>query len=186
MTTVPWMWRVSKARRIASTAAWSERFFSPRPISRAAAMAASSVTRTTSSARLRSMIGLPPSPRVTVLPNSKQQGGSVPSPRRDQARHPVGEPGGATVLPHAGVKGSPGAEDLVLARPGHLVGKGQAHPADLAHLGPDEEQVVVARRGQVAAGGLHHREHQPTGLHLHVAPSVGANELASRQLEVAE
>ena len=62
MTTVPWMCSVSKARRMASTAAWSERFFSPRPISRAAAIAASSVTRTTSSARLRSMDVLLPLP----------------------------------------------------------------------------------------------------------------------------
>ena len=59
MTTTPWMGKASKARRIASTAAWSERCFSPRPINRAAAMAAISVTRTTSSARLRSIMALP-------------------------------------------------------------------------------------------------------------------------------
>ena len=40
--------------RIASTAAWSAASLSPRPTSRAAASAAYSVTRTSSSARLRS------------------------------------------------------------------------------------------------------------------------------------
>src|SRR5579872_150698 len=39
---------------MASTAAWSAASLSPRPISRAAASAAASVTRTSSSARLRS------------------------------------------------------------------------------------------------------------------------------------
>ena len=49
-------WRpVSKARRIASTAAPSASFFLPRPIQREAASAAASVTRTSSRARLRSV-----------------------------------------------------------------------------------------------------------------------------------
>ena len=54
ITTVPSMSTVSNARRIASTAAPSASFFLPRPIQREAAMAAASVTRTSSSARLRS------------------------------------------------------------------------------------------------------------------------------------
>src|SRR2546423_2657525 len=41
-------------RRIPSTAAWSAAILSPRPTQRAAAIAADSVTRTSSSARLRS------------------------------------------------------------------------------------------------------------------------------------
>ena len=44
------------AWRMASTAAWSAAFSSPRPISRALASAAASVTRTVSRARLRSSL----------------------------------------------------------------------------------------------------------------------------------
>src|SRR5215475_272347 len=54
MTTVPSIDRVLSALRMASTAAWSAFFSSPRPISLDAASAAASVTRTASSARLRS------------------------------------------------------------------------------------------------------------------------------------
>src|SRR5256714_7292530 len=48
------MTTVSSIARIASTAAWSAAFLSPRPIQRPAPMAAASVTRTSSRARLRS------------------------------------------------------------------------------------------------------------------------------------
>src|SRR5436190_24383704 len=51
------MFTVSSTLRIASTAAWSADSFSPRPIHRAAAIAAASVTRTSSSAMLRSGAG---------------------------------------------------------------------------------------------------------------------------------
>src|SRR5688500_3780026 len=54
MTTTPFMATVSSMRRIASTAAWSAASLSPRPIQRPAPSAAASVTRTSSSARLRS------------------------------------------------------------------------------------------------------------------------------------
>src|ERR1700736_1348325 len=55
MTTVPAIDRLFSASRIASTAAWSAAFSSPRPIHREAESAAASVTRTASSARLRSI-----------------------------------------------------------------------------------------------------------------------------------
>src|SRR6185437_11965444 len=58
ITTVPSIERLFSACRIASTAAWSAAFSSPRPISREADNAAASVTRTASSARLRSMLEL--------------------------------------------------------------------------------------------------------------------------------
>src|SRR5436305_4760642 len=45
---------LSRTKRIASTAAWSASSLSPRPIQRAAAIAAASVTRTSSIAMLRS------------------------------------------------------------------------------------------------------------------------------------
>src|SRR5437764_2685538 len=54
ITTIPSIGTVSSISRIASTAAWSASSFSPRPTQRAAASAAASVTRTSSSARLRS------------------------------------------------------------------------------------------------------------------------------------
>src|SRR6267378_2866516 len=58
---------VSSIARIASTAAWSAATLSPRPIQRPAPMAAASVTRTSSSARLRSGRGVltGSDPRVT-------------------------------------------------------------------------------------------------------------------------
>ena len=57
ITTTPSMWTLSSMCRIASTAAASAASLSPRPIIRAAPSAAASVTRTSSSARLRSGLG---------------------------------------------------------------------------------------------------------------------------------
>src|SRR5262245_26566451 len=54
ITTTPSIETVSIISRIASTAAWSAATLSPRPTQRPAARAAASVTRTSSSARLRS------------------------------------------------------------------------------------------------------------------------------------
>src|SRR3954471_21068644 len=54
ITTVPSISRLLSAARIASTAAWSAAFSSPRPISFDAATAAASVTRTISRTRTRS------------------------------------------------------------------------------------------------------------------------------------
>ena len=54
ITTTPSIETESSTSRIASTAAWSAPSLSPRPTIRAAASAAASVTRTSSSARLRS------------------------------------------------------------------------------------------------------------------------------------
>src|SRR2546425_8519301 len=57
ITTVPSIAIASKALRMASIAATSVAVSSPRPMSRAEASAAASVTRTSSMARLRSMPG---------------------------------------------------------------------------------------------------------------------------------
>ncbi len=54
ITTMPSIETESRTKRIASTAAPSAAILSPRPTQRAAASAAASVTRTSSSARLRS------------------------------------------------------------------------------------------------------------------------------------
>src|SRR5437879_7108812 len=69
MTTTPRIATLSRTKRIASTAAWSASSLSPRPIQRAAAIAAASVTRTSSIAMLRSgacraLIGSHPFRRV--------------------------------------------------------------------------------------------------------------------------
>src|SRR6201994_270393 len=54
ITTVPWIGSLLSSRRMASTAAWSAAFSLPWPRSRAADTAARSVTRTSSSVRMRS------------------------------------------------------------------------------------------------------------------------------------
>src|ERR671919_369361 len=62
MTTTPLIETVSSIARMASTAAWSAEFLSPRPIQRPQPSAAASVTRTSSRARFRS--GVDPFPPV--------------------------------------------------------------------------------------------------------------------------
>src|SRR5438105_4243893 len=66
MTTIPSMSTKPRLRRIESTAAWSAASFWLRPMNRAAASEAPSVTRTSSRARLRS-IGVPRSRGVLPL-----------------------------------------------------------------------------------------------------------------------
>src|SRR5688572_13765736 len=66
MTTTPSISTVCNISRMASTAAWSAASLLPRPTQRAAAIAAASVTRTSSTARLRS--GRSPLPFSTVIP----------------------------------------------------------------------------------------------------------------------
>jgi hypothetical protein len=68
ITTTPSIATESRTKRIASTAAPSAASLSPRPTQRAAARAAASVTRTSSSARLRSglVAGVPSIPRNPI------------------------------------------------------------------------------------------------------------------------
>ena len=72
ITTTPAIVVVSSIRRMPSTAAWSAEILSPRPIQRPADIAADSVTRTSSSARLRS----------GALPGTVETGLSTPSVTR--------------------------------------------------------------------------------------------------------
>ena len=79
ITTIPSIGTVSSSRRMASTAAPSADSFSPLPTHRAAASAAASVTRTSSSARLRS--GLSPertSWEITDMAAGYLRGGVAP------------------------------------------------------------------------------------------------------------
>src|SRR3712207_6313817 len=75
MTTTPRMPTVEISARIALTATPSAPSFSPRPTQREAAMAAASVTRTSSRARLRSGadIGAQPSEITGLLPHRAKQ-----------------------------------------------------------------------------------------------------------------
>src|SRR5262249_6788880 len=84
------------------------------------------------------------------------------------------------------MKGGARAEHVGLALAGGLVAEGERYPGDRRHLDAHQEHVLVPGWRHVAAGGLHHREAEPLGLHLAVAAAVGAEELAAGELEVAE
>src|ERR671925_658375 len=68
ITTVPFIAMEPSTGRMASTAAWSTASLSPYPRWRAAAMAAASVARTSSRARLRSGSGARPPRRAFIRP----------------------------------------------------------------------------------------------------------------------
>src|SRR5262249_18339798 len=117
ITTVPSMLSASKARRIASTAAWSDSFLLPRPISRAAAIAAISVTLTTSRARLRSILIL----------LSFVQCLAIPLGSRSALEQPGKSVGNADRLPaptYAGVHGAACTKHPVFLFPHQLVLEG--------------------------------------------------------------
>src|SRR5215472_13973695 len=84
------------------------------------------------------------------------------------------------------MEGGARAEHVGLTLTGDLVAEGERYPGDRRHLDAHQEQVLVPGWRHVAAGGLHHREAEPLGLHLAVAAAVGAEELAAGELEVAE
>src|SRR2546421_1689598 len=117
------MCRSLKALRIASTAAWSAAFSSPRPISRAEAMAAASVSLTASSPMFLSMAGL------------------------QCLEEPVGSAGWLAVLAHADMHGMPQRDDFVTRHLVHLVFEANLHPGGGDGQG-DFEQVVQAGRTQ--------------------------------------
>src|SRR5215204_1158163 len=83
ITTTPSMWMVCRTACMPSTAAWSAASLSPRPIQRALARAAASVTRTSSSARLRSgglLMAKDPIPCPT-MPDAPRWGLTLPFAR---------------------------------------------------------------------------------------------------------
>src|SRR3954468_5556542 len=130
ITTVPRMCSSLNALRIASTAAWSASFSSPRPITRADAIAAASVSRTASSPMFLSI--------------------SLPLQRLQK---PVRRAGRLSVLPHADVYGMPEREDRVIALAVHLVLESNFHPG--VRLGEvDEQHFVVPRRFEVVHARL--------------------------------
>src|SRR5437764_14426608 len=114
MTMVPRMFIWLNALRMASTAAWSANFSSPRPITRADAIEAASVSRIASSPMFLSMCALQ----------------SFHEPFRRPRRLPV--------LADADMNGMPEREDFVTSV--HLVLEANLHPRVLA----DEVAVELA------------------------------------------
>src|SRR5918995_1090905 len=80
ITTTPSMWIVCRTACMPSTAAWSAASLSPRPIQRAQPRAAASVTRTSSSARLRSGVLLMASDPIPcpAMPDAPRWGLTLP------------------------------------------------------------------------------------------------------------
>src|SRR3954466_4702002 len=144
MTMVPRMFSWLNAFRIASTAAWSASFSSPRPITRADAIAAASVSRTASSPMFLSI--------------------SLPLQRLQK---PVRRAGRLSVLPHADVYGMPEREDRVIALAVHLVLESNLHPR--VRLREVHDQHVLVLGGlQIVDARLVHRKQDPARLDLAV------------------
>src|SRR6185312_2379979 len=162
MTMVPRMFSWLNALRMASTAAWSAAFSSPRPISRADHMAAASVRRTASRPMFLSM--------VCCLQCFHQ-------PVR-RARRPA-------LAVHADVNGMPHAADFVTPLLVHLVLETNLHPR-VRHREMDLEHVVVARRPQILQRRLVHRQHDAALFDLFVGDAEVANPLVARAFEEAE
>src|SRR5260370_3765998 len=178
MTMVPRMCSSLNAFRIASTAAWSAAFSSPRPIRRAEAMAAASVSRTASSPMFLSMSRL----------QSLQQ--------------PVRRAGRPAVLSHADMHGMPQHEDRVSvrcyalrappvagqagsSRTVHLVLETDLHPRVRDHQ-VDLEQVVVAGRLEVLRRRLVDGEEDAALLDVAVGDAQRADPFVARALEETE
>src|SRR5215210_5042443 len=130
MTTVPLMSRVSNALRMASTAAWSDSFLVPRPISFAEAIAAISVTRIISSARLRS---------IRFAPSGQQ------------LHDVVGQRRGAPFPVDARMQRLAGAQNGRVRVLAHLITELDRGPFHLRDVGLHHEHVVVAGGRAVAA-----------------------------------
>src|SRR5262245_3498292 len=120
MTMVPRICRSLNALRMASTAAWSAAFSSPRPISRAEAIDAASVSRTASSPMFLSMQSL------AVWSQSRKQ--------------PLGRARGAAALVDASVHGVAEREHRRVALLVHHVLEADLH-ARVLHLHRDLQQV---------------------------------------------
>src|SRR5713226_2723976 len=159
ITMVPRMCNSLNALRMASTAAWSASFSSPRPITRAEAIEAASVSRTASSPMFLSMRCL-------------------------QSLHqPVRRAGRLAVLVHADVHRMPQRQHFVTSV--DLVLEANLHPRVRDHE-VDVEQVVVLRGAQVLDRGFVDRQHDAASLDLRVRDAQPADPFVARPLEEAE
>src|SRR5260370_4607116 len=161
ITTVPRMFSWLNAFRIASTAAWSAAFSSPRPIRRAEAIAAASVSRTASSPMFLSISPL----------QSLQQ--------------PVRRAGRPAVLAHADMHGMPQHEHAVISGAVHLVFEANLHPR-VRDYQVDLEQVVLAGRLEVRRRRLVHGEKDAALLDVAVGDAQRADPFVASALEETE
>src|SRR5438105_7100195 len=192
MTMVPRMCSSLNALRMASTAAWSAPFSSPRPIRRAEAIAAASVSRTASSPMFRSIMTWSPPPMLRPSASARRRRGPLlrePHVERRGPFHrlhqPVRRAGRPAFSTHAGVHGMPEDEHLGRALPVHLVVESYLDPG-VAHDHVDLEHVVVAGRFQVADPHLEDGQEDAALLDLRVAHPEPADPLTARSLEEAE
>src|SRR5262245_5483674 len=119
MTTTPRIATLSRTKRMASTAAWSASSFSPRPIQRAAAIAAASVTRTSSIAMLRSgacraLTSADPKGLVAALDRMRDEPGDGEQEDQDAAHEQEAQDGRPDAAPDrrsGGERGQAGDRD---------------------------------------------------------------------------
>src|SRR4051812_28651541 len=157
------------ALRIASTAAWSASFSSPRPITRAEAIAAASVSRTASSPMFLSI--LVPLRCSTAAVQLLQQ--------------PVRRAGRLQLGAHADVHRMPEREHGVVRLPVDPVLESNLHPrVRLREM--DEKDVVVPGGLEVLHRSLEHRQQDAAPLDLSVGEAEVADEVAARALEEAQ
>src|SRR5262245_18591582 len=187
MTTVPRMSMWSKARRIASTATWSARLRSPRPMRRADARAAASVMRTTSSARLRSSIRPPTSQSTMPAGDDQRRSGLLriaQGRRHDRAAQRVGQRPRPAVAVDDGVAGEALGEELAVTADQVL--EAEAGAAHLGDLDLDVEEILVVGRLPVAAVGLDHRQGDAPVVDVLVGAAEAAPVRRARALEEAQ
>src|SRR5919197_479343 len=165
ITTTPVIDTEPSTARMASTAAWSTSSLSPKPIFREAAIAAASVTRTSSRARLRSGASRPV--RACI---------AAPPARRARTPLAILQPGGTGIQDGE-------RRTLVAAAPA----LGRARPPAVGpwrfRSHPDSaEGPLHVRGGQaVGAGHPHHHGHSPTP----VAASAAGEDEGLRAVRLA-
>src|SRR5262245_49419946 len=173
MTTVPRMSVVSNIRRSASTARWSAALRSPRPMRRAEASAAASVTRTISRARLRSF-NMPAAWHTTVP-------ASTGAERRAERLRDADRLAASI---DAGVQSVAVGDQLAV--PPDLVGEAYPGEPELGHLDVDIEQVLVMSGAPVLAERLGDREGNAELAEMPPGEAAIAQKRRARRLEPAE
>src|SRR5258706_3495303 len=166
MTMVPRMFIWLNALRMASTAAWSASFSSPRPITRADAIAAASVSRTAS--------------RPMFLSIADPLRG--PAGRAELFQQPIRRAGRLQLRTHADVDGMPEREDRVIGLPVNPVVESNLHPRVLVRE-VHQEHVVVERGLEVPDRRLQDGQQDAAPLDLGVRQPQVADEMRSRSLE---
>src|SRR2546427_23099 len=177
MTMVPRMCRSLKALRIASTAAWSASFSSPRPITRAEAIAAASVSRTASSPMFLSI-------PLALLTSSRAAAQLQPAALQ-LLQQPVRSAGRPQLRTHADVDRMAQGDHRAVLLAVHLVLESDLHPG--MRLGEMHfEHVVVLRGLDVLHRCLEDRQKDASALDLPIGEPQAADEVAARSFEEPE